>query len=105
MVEFVVKSIKSQWKPPFKKDIQEKEHTVYDGQSFEEFNEKNKKNETVFKLIKTEEEKALIEYHDEFTLKGASNPKNKQIWLQKGKPISITFLWGEDGITKTITLK
>lgn len=99
---FEVKSIENQWKPPFKKTIETKDLEVSENEGFAEFDGRN---DFVFKLLKVNPDSAVIEYHREFTLKSYEQPQSKQLQLELGEPASFTFLWGEDGITKTLTLK
>jgi len=99
---FAVKSIENQWKPPFRKTIEDKELTVSENESFEKFDGRE---ENVFKLLKVGADNVVIEYHREFTLKNYQQPSSKQLQLELNEPQSFTFLWGEDGITKTLTLK
>ncbi len=100
--QFQVKSIINQWKPPFEKKIKEDTFNVKEGQSFSQIKGKG---QFVFKLLRITGKRALIEYHPEFTLKGHENPGNKQLWFDSGETKNFTFLWGEDGITKSITLQ
>jgi len=98
---FVVKSIVSKWRPPFGKDITEMEMTVSEGKSFDTM----PKEGSIFKLVKCDGNKALVEFSDKFTLKGHLHPRNRQIWIDKEEPVSFTYLWGEDGITKSLKLR
>ncbi len=99
---FEVKSMKQQWKPPFKKDIETKEVSVPVNGSFETFGGAN---ENIFKLVKAENNEASIWYSEQFTLKGHSHPGDRIVNLKQGESASFTYLWGEDGVTKTVTLK
>jgi hypothetical protein len=33
------------------------------------------------------------------------NPGDRKIWLDLGNPVELTYLWGENWITKKITFK
>ena len=98
---FLVKNIVSKWRPPFGKDITEMEMTVSEGKSFDAM----PKEGSIFKLVKCDGNKALVEFSDKFTLKGHLHPRNRQIWIDKKEPVSFTYLWGEDGITKSLKLR
>lgn len=100
---FEVKSIESQWKPPFRKNIEEKEFVVEKGQEFDRIIG-NGNNQPVFRVIELQNTRALVEYCNLFTLK-TTNPGNRQIWLDMNSPVELTYLWGENGITKKITFK
>lgn len=100
---FEIRSIKAQWKPPFKKEIVDE---VFDVSENEEFDRiiGNGNDENVFKLISAKSESAKIKYSKLFTQKTA-NPGNYELSLEKDIPVEMTYLWGEDGMTKKITYK
>ena len=102
-VRFEVRSIKSQWKPPFQKEIVDDVFDVLEGEEFDRI-KGNGNDEAVFKLIKIGNDSATVEYSKLFTLK-AGNPGNNTVTLLKDNPAEMTYLWGEDGITKKIILK
>jgi len=102
-MRFVVRSVQQQWKPPFGKKIEENEYEVKEGQSFERIRG-NGNDESVFKAIRLTGGAAKVEYSKLFTLK-EGNPGNYTLELKKDDPVSMTYLWGEDGVTKTITYK
>lgn len=102
-MRFIVRSVQQQWKPPFKKEISENEFSVKEGESFDQILG-NGNNTTVYKALKLNGDTATIEYSKLFTLK-TGNPGNYQLTLKKDEPIAMTYLWGEDGVTKTITYK
>lgn len=102
-LRFEVRSIKQKWKPPFTKDITDEVFDVEEGQSFDRV-QGNGNNEPVYTLIRNAGEKAVVKYSRLFTLK-TSNPGDYQLVLVKDDPISMTYLWGEDGVTKKITFK
>ena len=105
---FELKNISQQWQPPFEKKIESEEHYVSPGEGFGKL-EKTDKNantkEYVFKLVEIKDDRALIEYDYELTVKGYENPSDKKIWLEQGQPVSFSYLWGSDGATKKLTLK
>jgi hypothetical protein len=100
---FEVRSIKAQWKPPFKKEITDEIFDVEEGEAFDRI-VGNGNDETVFKIIKISQENATVEYSKLFTLKNG-NPGNYQLTLSKDETVDMTYLWGEDGVTKKITFK
>jgi hypothetical protein len=91
---FEVRSIQNQWKPPFKKNIEETEFIVEKGQEFDRIIG-NGNNESVFRVIELQTSRALVEYCRLFTLKGY-NPGDRKIWLDLGNPVELTYLWGEN---------
>jgi hypothetical protein len=100
---FEVRSIKSQWKPPFKKEITDEVFDVEEGEQFDRITG-NGNDETVYKLIKAEGGSAKVEYSKLFTLK-TGNPGSYILHLAKDETVDMTYLWGEDGVTKKITFK
>ncbi len=98
---FLIKSSTQHWRPPFGKEITELEMDVDEGKKFDDF----PKEGPIFKLVKCDRNKALIEFSGKFTLKGHENPRNRQIWIEKEEPVSFTYLWGNDGLTKSLKLK
>jgi hypothetical protein len=102
-LRFEVRSIKQKWKPPFTKDITDEVFDVEEGQTFDRI-QGNGNDQPVYALVKGMGDRAIIQYSKLFTLK-TGNPGNYQITLNKDDPISMTYLWGEDGVTKKITIK
>ncbi len=100
---FEVRSIKSKWKPPFTKDITDDVFEVEEGEGFDRIIG-NGNDSNIYQLVKLGNGSATITYSKLFTLK-TGNPGNYKITLIKDTPVSMTYLWGEDGITKTITFK
>ena len=98
---FTLKSAIHKWQPPFGKDITEMDMTVSEGNSFDTM----PKEGSIFKLVKCNGNKALIEFSGKFTLKGHLHPRNRQVWIEKDEAVDFTYLWGEDGITKRLKLK
>ena len=101
--KFEVRSIKQKWKPPFTKDITDEIFEKEEGESFDKVMG-NGNNEAVFKLVEAGPDRARVQYSKLFTLK-TPNPGNYMLSLMKDEPISMTYLWGEDGVTKKITFK
>jgi hypothetical protein len=100
---FEVRTIKAQWKPPFNKDITEEVFEVSEGENFDRI-VGNGNDEQVYTLLTLNGNGATVHYSKLFTLK-TGNPGNYQITLIKDAPIEMTYLWGEDGMTKKITFK
>jgi hypothetical protein len=100
---FEVRSIKAQWKPPFKKEIVDDVFDVNEGEDFDRM-KGNGNDESVYTLLKINNDNVIIKYSKLFTLK-TGNPGNYEIKLIKETPIDMTYLWGEDGMTKKITFK
>ena len=102
-VRFEVRSIKSQWKPPFNKDITEEVFEIEEGEVFDRI-VGNGNDENVYKLLRADAGSAKVQYSKLFTLK-THNPGNYELSLIKDAPIEMTYLWGEDGMTKKITFR
>ncbi|MEI7961009.1 MAG: hypothetical protein WCI04_01620 [archaeon] len=102
-VRFEVRTIKSSWKPPFKKDITDEVYDVEEGEEFDKVTG-NGNSETVYQLLKNAGDRAVVKYSRLFTLKTV-NPGDNQLVLERDKPIEMTYMWGEDGTTKKITYK
>jgi hypothetical protein len=100
---FEVRSIKAQWKPPFKKEIVDDVFDVSEGEEFDRM-KGNGNDEPVYTLLKLSGDTVTIKYSKLFTLK-TGNPGNYEIKLVKEAPVDMTYLWGEDGMTKKITFK
>jgi len=98
---FEVKSIVQHWGPPFGKEVSTEEISVSEGKSFDS----HPKAGSIFKLVKLGKGKALVEFNEKFTLKGHEHPRNRQVWVDKLEPVSFTYLWGNDGMTKSLKLK
>ena len=98
---FEVKSIVQHWGPPFGKEVSSKDVAVSEGNSFDN----HPKAGSIFKLIKCKDDKALVEFSEKFTLKGHEHPRNRRVWIDKEAPVSFTYLWGNNGMTKSLTLK
>ncbi len=90
------------WGPPFDKKTQLK--TFIAGEN-EHFDEHGKNKQPVFAVLKITGDRALVEYHREFTLKGYQQPQNKQLWMEKNQAFELSHLWGDHGLTKKIEFK
>jgi len=102
-LRFEVRTIKSSWKPPFKKDITDEVYDVEEGEEFDTV-QGNGNNEKVYQLLRNAGDRAVVKYSKLFTLKTV-NPGDNQLVLEKDKPVEMTYMWGEDGTTKKITYK
>jgi len=98
---FLVKSIVNKWGPPFGKDITDADIIVSEGECFDNM----EKEGPIFKLLKCDGNKALVQFSEKFTLKGHEHPRNRQAWINNEEPTDFTYLWGNDGITKSLKLK
>ncbi|MFA6419383.1 MAG: hypothetical protein WCW13_01150 [archaeon] len=101
--KFEIRTIKSSWKPPFKKDITDEVFEVEEGEKFDRIRG-NGNEESVYELLKISGDRAVVRFSKLFTLKMA-NPGDKQVVLERDKPVDMTYMWGEDGTTKKITYK
>ncbi|MDD3159428.1 MAG: hypothetical protein PHQ98_00495 [Candidatus ainarchaeum sp.] len=100
---FEVKTINAPWKPPFDKVITTETYTVDENESFDRITG-NGFDEPVFTFVQSIGQMAIVVYSKTFTLKGL-NPSNRRIQLSNGEEMALTYLWGENGITKKITFK
>ncbi len=100
--KFILKEITQDWNSPFKTKIDETIVSVSEGESFSDDKEKGFK---VFKLLKVTPEKALIEFSNQYTLKGHEHPENRQIWIDKKDFASFSSLWSQKGLTKKLMFK
>ena len=100
---FEVRTIKSSWKPPFKKDITDDVFEAEEGQEFDKISG-NGNSETVYQLLKIAGNRAVVRYSKLFTLKTV-NPGDNQLVMDLDKPVEMTYMWGEDGVTKKITYR
>ncbi len=97
---FEVTQIIQPWNPPFDKKMETKKYSVSENEKFDQI---PKTNTPVFTCLSIQPSKVLIKYHLEFTLKGYVQPHNKEIWIEKDETKELSFLWGDDGLTKKIT--
>jgi len=98
---FEVRNTVQNWGPPFGKEATTTEASVSEGESFDSM----EKEGPVFRLIKLDGGQALVEFSEKFTLKGHLHPRNRQVIVGKEEPVSFTYLWGNNGITKSLRLK
>jgi hypothetical protein len=98
---FSLQTIVNPWKPPFNKKIESEEVEVMEGQGFDSM---EKVEGNVFTLVKCNSDKCLVRYSEQFTLKAYQHRRDKEVWVGK-EPVSFTYFWGEDRITKKLSLK
>ena len=96
-----LRTIVTPWKPSFKKTMENEDIEVREGQSFDSM---KKVQGPIFKLVKCDSDHCIVQYSEKFTLKGHEHPGNRQVEVGK-EPVSFTYLWGNDGITKKLALK
>lgn len=96
-----LKTIVNPWKPPFHKKIETDELEVTEGQGFDSM---KKVEGNIFKVVKINGDSCTVKFSDKFTLKGHEHPSNRQVDVGK-EDVSFTYLWGEDGITKKLSVK
>ncbi|VVB99407.1 Uncharacterised protein [uncultured archaeon] len=103
---FNVKTIKSDWKPPFRKEVTEEQYSVSEMETFDRI-VGNGNDEPIFQLESIGGARAKIKYSRVFMLKGQpeGQEKEKRIWLDRDSPVTFTYLWGEQGISKMVTYK
>src|SRR3989344_7911550 len=103
---FEVRTIESDWKPPFKKTNNANEYVVSEGEAFDRIMG-NGNDEAVFELMESADNRMKVRYSRLFTIKEPSDRvgKDKTIWLIRGEEQPLSYLWGEKGITKKIVYK
>jgi len=103
---FEVKTIKSDWAPPFKKDITTEEYTASENEGFDRI-KGNGNDETVFKVLQVQGDRVKLGYSPLFTLKnpGENHATDKTVWATKGQEETVAYLWGEKGMTKKVIYK
>ena len=99
---FEVQETSQPWRPPFEKTVSTKEYRV---QANEGFDLAPKISGAIFKLVQIAGDKALVEYHRDFTPKGYEQPQARQFWFKTGESREFSHLWGENGTTKKLTFK
>ncbi len=99
-VLFEIETTKEQWKPPFKKDTVSKNFEAEVGESFFEINGEHEK---LFKVVKAENGKVLIEFNSLYTTKRSDErPHNRQLWIGFGDAKSFVAQWANSGITQKL---
>ena len=99
---FELKEVSQSWSNPAEpKKITAKEITAEEGEQFDT----TEKNEPMFRLLRTNGEKALVEYNRAYTLKGYEQPLNRTAWIETRQTVEFSSLWNSNGLTKKLTLK
>jgi len=102
---FEVRTIEADWAPPFRRGVKTEEFTASKSEDFDRITG-NGNDEPVFQLLEIGNERAKVKFSRLFTIKSSvDQEKNKEMWLSKGHEQTITYLWGERGITKKIVYK
>ena len=99
-VLFEVRTIKEDWQPPFKKQIETEQVTAGETEKFAELN-----NSVifVFQLVKAGQDRVLIEFSNLVTPKRVDErPISRQIWLGFGEEKSFTAQWASNGVSKVV---
>jgi len=102
---FVLRSVQSRWSPPFDKKIDEVDVEAELGKQFGELLPGTDGSPNIFTLVRLDDSKALVEFSSIVTLKGHEHPGNRRVWISKDEGTSFTYLWGDNGITKTLRFK
>ena len=103
---FEVKTIVSDWAPPFKKNIETIEFEASQDEEFDNIRG-NGNNEAVFKVLELGGDKAKLQFSALFSVKEPKEGtgQEKIINVSKGQEEILSYLWGEKGITKKILYK
>jgi len=100
-VTFDLRELRQDWRPPFKKDIRENEVTVSEGETFGPDGD----GKNVFRLVSVQGNMALVEFDQEYTLKGHEHPTNRQVLIDASEFKSFSALWKQDGLTMKLRVK
>ncbi|MBI4210477.1 MAG: hypothetical protein HY544_03160 [Candidatus Diapherotrites archaeon] len=100
---FQITTLENDWRPPFRKTKETLEFEVSDGDEFDRI-VGNGNDEAVFQLLQAMGDRAKLRYSRLFTLKEPMElgGREKTVVLPKGTEATLTYLWGEKGITKKI---
>ncbi|HLC80004.1 MAG TPA: hypothetical protein VJG83_06325 [archaeon] len=103
---FEVKTIESDWKPPFKKNTYTNEFAADQGEAFDRITG-NGNDEPIFEILESAGDRVKVRYSRLFTIKEPDERcgKDKTVWLIRGMEQPLSYLWGEKGVTKKITFK
>lgn len=101
---FHVKTVRAQWKSPFNKEASEEEYIVEENETFDHIMG-NGNDEAVFHLEQIGSGRARVRYSRVFMPKGQpeGQESGKRIWLSAGNPVTFSYLWGEQGVSKVVT--
>ena len=99
---FDLKEVRQSWsKPNEPKKITAKEVIAEEGEQFD----MTEKNEPMFRLLRANGGKVLLEYNRAYTLKGYEQPLSRTVWMEERQTIEFSSLWNNNGLTKKLTLK
>lgn len=99
---FDLKEVSQSWsKPNEPKKITAKEVVAEEGEQFD----MTEKNEPMFRLLRANGDKVLLEYNRAYTLKGYEQPLSRTVWMEERQTIEFSSLWNNNGLTKKLTLK
>ena len=103
---FEVKTIISEWQPPFTKNIETIEFEASQNEEFDRIRG-NGNNESVFKVLELDGDRVKLQFSSLFSVKEPKEGigKEKIINVSKGEEEILSYLWGEKGITKKIVYK
>ncbi len=105
---FEVETIESKWVPPFDKKNSSNIYYVKEGELFDL---EEHINEDVFMLDSLAGDVAIIKYDRRFIVKKGIYSANLDVLgpqtlkLHISKPVELSFMWGNFGITKKITFQ
>ena len=103
-MRFEVETKIQDWNHPLRKNEPTKEiFEVEEGENFDRI-VGNTNDEPIFNIKKYLGNRVLLGYSRLFTLKTFNNG-NQMVDLFMDQPVALTYLWGENGITKKITYK
>src|SRR3989338_8731206 len=90
---FSIKTTKSEWKPPFRKDIEEEEYQVAENETFDHIMG-NGNDEPVFLLEHIGGNRVKVKYSRAFMLRGhhEGQEKEKRIWIERESPVTFSYL-------------
>ena len=103
---FEVKTIITEWQPPFTKNIETIEFEASQNEEFDRI-QGNGNNESVFKVLELDGDRVKLQFSSLFSVKEPKEGigKEKIINVSKGEEEILSYLWGEKGITKKIVYK
>ena len=99
---FELKEVSQSWsKPSEPRKITAKEIEAEEGEAFDT----TEKNEPMFRLLRANGDKVLVEYNRAYTLKGYEQPLSRTTWIETRQTVEFSSLWNSNGLTKKLTLK
>jgi hypothetical protein len=94
-----LKTVKEQWQPPFRKEIETEQFIVDEGDYFLQVPGKD---DFVFRLIEARKDSVIIEFNSLFTVKNEERPSSRQLTFEFGEEKAFTAQWTSNGITYII---